>query len=134
MTDPGWVGFSDNFRVYGCGWDGQLIREKRPKLRLYLAMCTCCLLGAPILSTFQEIDYLVIGEGEGALLGLADNKPLKISSLIYRDETGKIRINPRRDRILDLDELPLPAYEKLGASRTLTISPLFAYEKRFARR
>jgi anaerobic magnesium-protoporphyrin IX monomethyl ester cyclase len=86
----------------------------------------------PILEEFPEIDYLVIGEGEGALLNLADGKPLKeIGNLIYRDEQGKIVVNPRRDRILDLDELPFPAYEKLAGFPHAYHLPLFAYEKRY---
>lgn len=74
----------------------------------------------------------MIGEGEGALLNLADGKPLKeIGNLIYRDEQGKIVVNPRRDRILDLDELPFPAYEKLAGFPHAYHLPLFAYEKRY---
>jgi hypothetical protein len=88
-------------------------------------------LGAPILEHFPEIDWLVIGEGEGALLDLADGKPLnEIGNLIWRDDAGRIVVNPRRDRILDLDELPFPAYEKLAGFPHAYHLPLFAYEKR----
>ena len=65
------------------------------------------------------------------MLDLADGKPLaEIGNLIWRDANGKIRINPRRDRILDLDELPFPAYEKLAGFPHAYHLPLFAYEKR----
>jgi anaerobic magnesium-protoporphyrin IX monomethyl ester cyclase len=92
-------------------------------------------LARPILEEFPEIDYLVIGEGEGALLDLADGKPLgNRQPDLARDEQGKIVVNPRRDRILDLDELPFPAYEKLAGFPHAYHLPLFAYEKRTARR
>jgi anaerobic magnesium-protoporphyrin IX monomethyl ester cyclase len=44
-------------------------------------------LARPILEHFPEIDCLVIGEGEGAMLDLADGKPLAgIGNLIWRNE------------------------------------------------
>ena len=106
--------------------------ERRPEIKIVFGNVHVSSLGAPVLEEFLEIDYLVIGEGEGALLNLADGKPLKeIGNLIYRDEQGKIVVNPRRDRILDLDELPFPAYEKLAGFPHAYHLPLFAYEKRY---
>ncbi|WP_428826212.1 B12-binding domain-containing radical SAM protein [Azonexus sp. IMCC34842] len=119
-------GFMDAFEI------AAYIRERRPEIKIVFGNVHVSSLGAPILEHFPEIDYLVIGEGEGAMLELADGKPLtEIGNLIYRDEAGKIRVNPRRDRILDLDELPFPAYEKLAGFPHAYHLPLFAYEKRY---
>ena len=44
----------------------------------------------------HRIDYLVIGEGEGSMLDLADGKaPAEIPNLVYR-EGGRNISNPRR--------------------------------------
>ena len=136
-TDPELVGFSATTSGFMDAVEiASYIRSKRPEIKIAFGNVHVSSLGAPILEHFPEIDYLVIGEGEGAMLNLADGKPLKeIGNLIYRDESekggGKICINPRRDRILDLDELPFPAYEKLAGFPHGYHLPLFAYEKRY---
>lgn len=132
-TEPELVGFSATTSGFMDAVDMALyIREKRPEIRIVFGNVHVSSLGATILERFPEIDYLVIGEGEGALLDLADGKPLAgIGNLVWRNEAGKIVVNPRRDRILDLDELPFPAYEKLAGFPHAYHLPLFAYEKRY---
>lgn len=132
-TAPEMVGFSATTSGFMDAVEiATYIRQRRPEIKIVFGNVHVSSLGAPILEHFPEIDYLVIGEGEGALLDLADGKPLpEIGNLIYRDESGKPRINPRRDRILDLDELPFPAYEKLAGFPHAYHLPLFAYEKRY---
>ncbi len=132
-SDPEMVGFSATTSGFMDAFEiAAYVRERRPDIRIAFGNVHVSSLGAPILEHFPEIDYLIIGEGEGAMLDLADGKPLHaIGNLIYRDESGRIRINPRRDRILDLDELPFPAYEKLAGFPHAYHLPLFAYEKRY---
>lgn len=132
-TNPEMVGFSATTSGFMDAADMALcIKQKRPDIKIAVGNVHVSSLGAPILEHFAEFDYLIIGEGEGAMLDLADGQPLaSIGNLIYRDESGKIRINPRRDRILDLDELPFPAYEKLAGFPHAYHLPLFAYEKRY---
>lgn len=132
-TDPELVGFSATTSGFMEAIEiASYIRQRRPEIKIVFGNVHVSSLGAPVLEEFPEIDYLVIGEGEGALLNLADGKALhEIGNLIYRDEQGKIIVNPRRDRILDLDELPFPAYEKLAGFPHAYHLPLFAYEKRY---
>lgn len=132
-TDPELVGFSATTSGFMEAIEiASYIRQRRPEIKIVFGNVHVSSLGAPVLEEFPEIDYLVIGEGEGALLNLADGKALQeIGNLIYRDEQGKIIVNPRRDRILDLDELPFPAYEKLVGFPHAYHLPLFAYEKRY---
>ncbi|HJV26966.1 MAG TPA: radical SAM protein [Aromatoleum sp.] len=132
-TEPELVGFSATTSGFMDAVDMALyIRERRPEVKIVFGNVHVSSLGAPILEHFAEIDYLVIGEGEGALLDLADGKPpADIGNLVWRDESGKIVVNPRRDRIVDLDELPFPAYEKLTGFPHAYHLPLFAYEKRY---
>ena len=132
-TDPEMVGFSATTSGFMDAVDMALyIRQKRPDIRIVFGNVHVSSLGAPILEKFAEIDFLVIGEGEGAMLDLADGKPpTDIGNLIWRNPEGKIVVNPRRDRILDLDDLPFPAYEKLAGFPHAYHLPLFAYEKRY---
>jgi len=60
------------------------------------------------------IDYVIVGEGEYALLELLehldgnDNKTLsKVQNLVYRSQ-GKVCNNPVRGYIKDLDSIPFP--------------------------
>lgn len=132
-TDPEMVGFSATTSGFMDAVDMALyIRQKRPDIRIVFGNVHVSSLGAPILEKFAEIDFLVIGEGEGAMLDLADGKPpADIGNLIWRNPAGNIVVNPRRDRILDLDDLPFPAYEKLAGFPHAYHLPLFAYEKRY---
>lgn len=131
-TKPELVGFS----VTTCGFMeaadmAARLKAKRPDLRIVFGNVHVSSIGAPLLEHFPEIDYLCIGEGEGAMLDLADGKaPGTIDNLVYRDG-GRVVSNPRRHRILNLDELPFPAYEKLAGFPREYHLPLFHYEKRF---
>ena len=131
-TNPQMVGFSATTSGFMDAFEiAAIIRERRPDIRIVFGNVHVSSLGAPILEKFPEIDCLVIGEGEGAMLELADGKPLaEIGNLIWRNESGRIIVNPRRDRIVDLDELPFPAYEKLAGFPHDYHLPLFAYEKK----
>lgn len=61
-----------------------------------------------------SVDLVVMGEGEITLIELLNalNNRKKLDSikgLAYKDENGKIFVNPARELIQDLDSLPIPA-------------------------
>ena len=68
----------------------------------------------------SSIDYAVCGEGEMTTLDLVDllqrdRKPgtaslSEIPGLLFRDDDGRIVVNPIRPRIKQLDDLPFPAF------------------------
>ncbi len=89
--DPQMVGFSATTSGFMDAVEiAAYIRARRPEIKIVFGNVHVSSLGAPILEHFPEIDYLVIGEGEGSFLDLADGKPLKdIGNLIYRDGTGR---------------------------------------------
>lgn len=130
-TNPELVGFSATTSAFMDGAEmAAYIKARRPDIKIVFGNAHVSSVGAPILEHFPEIDYLCIGEGEGAMLDLAEGKaPGEIANLVYRDG-DKIVSNPRRNRILNLDELPFPAYEKLAGFPEGYHLPLFAYEKR----
>lgn len=60
-------------------------------------------------------DYICVGEGEAALLELADTlqkgkRPAHVRNIWFRDEQGECR-NPVREPIADLDDIPFPDYD-----------------------
>jgi len=86
---------------------------------------------------FDEVDIVIIGEGEYALLDLADaienKKDLrKVKGIMFKktDKGGKVKFikTPTRPQIENLDELPLPARDlfpwKLYPSYTSTVRKL----------
>jgi radical SAM superfamily enzyme YgiQ (UPF0313 family) len=69
-----------------------------------------------ILRTYDCIDFIVIGDGEHAIVELSEvlaNEATveNIRSLAWRDETGKVRSTP--PSMVDLDTLPPPARDEL---------------------
>ncbi len=81
-----------------------------------------------LLNEAPFVDFILIGEYEMTLRELADTlekggKPDKILGIVYRDETGAVRENPRRPVIMDLDSLPRPAYDQL---------PMYNYNDNFS--
>jgi len=57
----------------------------------------------------SEIDFVVLGEGEKALLDLVDGKPHnQIDGFGYKQD-GTIHVNPKTKFIENLDSLPFPA-------------------------
>lgn len=99
----------------------ELIKASRPQ-----ALVVC---GGPFLATMSEeilanerlIDFLVVGEGEHALLELLETLPdgnlAAIQGLIWRDGQGRVATNAMRKPIEDLDDLPFPARDFLETAR-----------------
>ncbi|MDX8399527.1 MAG: radical SAM protein [Gallionellaceae bacterium] len=130
-TNPELIGFSATTSGFMDAVDmAQLIKKTHPHITIVVGNVHASSIGEPLLAHFQEIDYLCIGEGEGALLDLADGQPKsEIANLVYRDGEHIVS-NPRRQRILDLDALPFPAYEKLKGFPDAYHLPLFSYIKK----
>jgi radical SAM superfamily enzyme YgiQ (UPF0313 family) len=107
-----------------------LIKSVRPEVKIVFGGPHVSGVGAALLQHFVAIDYLCVGEGEGAMQDLADGKSLKeIANLVFRDGQ-EIVTNPRRARIRNLDELPFPAYDRLPGFPKAYHLPLFSYIRR----
>ncbi len=70
------------------------------------------------LARFSAIDYGVIGEGEVTFLELVEKIGQKqsmhdVKGVVWRDDSGRIVVNPPRPLIKDLDILPFPAWDLL---------------------
>lgn len=68
------------------------------------------------------VDVVVLGEGEETLRELAGRADLSsVRGIAYRDQEGRLKLNPPRPLIKDLDALPFPArhlvpFESYGQS------------------
>jgi radical SAM superfamily enzyme YgiQ (UPF0313 family) len=63
-------------------------------------------------------DMVVRGEGENAVLAIADGAPLeKTPNLTWRNSDGDVVVNPQSNEYVDLDSLPFPSYHKIPMDR-----------------
>jgi anaerobic magnesium-protoporphyrin IX monomethyl ester cyclase len=65
--------------------------------------------------TFSSFDYAVRGEGELTLVALLEliergGDPSAVPGLIHRED-GRVKVNPKRPYVMDLDSLPHPAFD-----------------------
>ena len=70
------------------------------------------------LTTFKDLDYVIMGEAEltvKELIPSVDAKqPLKeVKGIAFRDKNNKVKINEKRPFIENLDDLPIPLHELL---------------------
>jgi anaerobic magnesium-protoporphyrin IX monomethyl ester cyclase len=69
--------------------------------------------------TFRQcpgLDIAVLGEGEETILdvvagGRSDSALEHVAGIVWRDEGGALRANPRRERVRDIDSFPMPAWD-----------------------
>ena len=84
------------------------------------------------LEGFPSLDFAVVGEGEETLAELASGgweNPAMVKGLVYRDTDGTPQFNGYRDKLIDLDSLPFPAYDKLAGYPEAYMLPIFNYPR-----
>jgi radical SAM superfamily enzyme YgiQ (UPF0313 family) len=103
------------------------IKQLSPKMTIIFGGPQSSILAIETLKEFPCIDYILSGEADQTFPQLIfelskENPDLElIGGLTYRDKNGKIIKNKQNDPILNLDELPLPAYDLLTKPRVLNI-------------
>jgi len=116
QTSPSLIGFSCMFT---CQFEQvaalvRKVKEVFPDIPIVLGGMHPTIFPREILSGFGFIDYIVLGEGERQLLSLVNSLknglPLSdIQGFAYTKD-GEVRINPRKDYIEDVDNLPIQGY------------------------
>jgi anaerobic magnesium-protoporphyrin IX monomethyl ester cyclase len=110
------------------GWAKGLL----PSIKTVMGGPHISALKADALRGFPTIDFGVVGEGEETLAELAAGaweQPASVKGLVYRDAEGNPVFNGYRDRLLELDRLPFPAYEKLDGYPSAYKLPIFNYPR-----
>jgi radical SAM superfamily enzyme YgiQ (UPF0313 family) len=125
---PDVIGFSV---LHGNRWGAidiaRIAKRLKPKVKIVFGGIGAAFLWAHLLENFPEVDYVVLGEGEGIFLELVRHLEKKqdlgiaeIQGIAYR-ENGKILKTRVPDLIKDLDSLPVPAkyftYPHVSSSR-----------------
>ncbi len=124
---PDMVGFSVlTFNLLNCMEVCKVIRHANPATRICFGGWHPTLYPAETLA-FDVVDYIVVGEGEitfrelvefeMASPDISDDRLTAIFGLGYKMSNGEIVINPPRPVVKNLDELPLPAYDLVDASK-----------------
>ena len=126
--------FGNHVRLHGC------LRNRRHHSRApagypdRLRKCPCFLTRRPILENFRKSIAWSSARVKGDARTGRRQAAGRYRQPDLAQRAGRIIVNPRRDRIVDLDELPFPAYEKLAGFPHDYHLPLFAYERSMARR
>ena len=85
-----------------------------------------------VLRDYPAVDLVVVGEGEETLTELMDGgaaAPSGVPGVVYRDAAGEPDFTGRRTTSLELDSLPLPAYDKLKGYPGAYSLPIFNYPR-----
>src|SRR5512146_1974753 len=113
---PDYIGFSTTTSSF---LDGVRLAERAkevlPEIKVVFGGVHMSALREQLLRDFPVIDYGVVGEGEQTLVELMESDGAGLSAiegLVFRDRE-RIVFTGFRKKLLDLDELPFPAYEKL---------------------
>ena len=129
---PGYIGFSCTTSSF---LDGVRIvksaKEILPGIKSVFGGVHVSAMKEKSLTDYPEVDCVVVGEGEETLKELikAGGADLSgIEGLIHRQD-GRVIFNGQRKKLLDLDTLPFPAYEKLEGYPDAYKLPIFNYPK-----
>lgn len=106
--------FSHEFPVY-CALI-QAIKERFPKATLLAGGEHVTALPEETFRQCPGLDIAVLGEGEETISEIvssagSDEELARIPGLVWRDRHGVLRFSSRRERVRDIDSLPLPAWE-----------------------
>jgi anaerobic magnesium-protoporphyrin IX monomethyl ester cyclase len=119
--------FNDSVRI------AKMAKEILPGIRSVFGGPHVSALREKILECYTDVDFSVIGEGEQCVEALIragnDKKALsEIPGLVYRDN-GDISFTGFREKGIELDSLPFPAYEKLQGYPRAYKLPIFNYPR-----
>ncbi len=116
--------FADGIRV------SELAKETLPEIKVIFGGAHVSALKNRIIDEFPVVDFVVAGEGEETLTELIKsegNEPASIQGIIYRENHGESVFTGYREKSIDLDTLPFPAYEKIDGFPDRYRMPPFNY-------
>ena len=108
-----------------------LARSELPAIRTVFGGPHVSALREQVLRDYPEVDFAVVGEGEETLLELirsAGEGAEAIPGLVCRAQ-GEVFFTGYREKGVELDSLPFPAYEKLAGYPHAYRLPIFNYPK-----
>ena len=128
---PDFAGFScttatflDGIRI------ARFVRQCHPQVKIVFGGVHVSALKETLLELYPEMDYIVVGEGEQTLVELLEAEGKSRSSvknIVYRSSDGKAVFTGFRKKMIDMDSLPFPAYDKLAGYPDVYKLPIFNY-------
>jgi radical SAM superfamily enzyme YgiQ (UPF0313 family) len=120
-------GFLDGIRI------AEMARATLPGIRTVFGGPHVSALKESLFPRFPAMDFAVVGEGEETLAELAERggeDPSGVRGIVFREGgDGPARFTGRREREIELDTLPFPAYGKLDGFPHSYMLPLFNYPR-----
>ncbi|MEI8175832.1 MAG: radical SAM protein, partial [Candidatus Omnitrophota bacterium] len=93
------------------------VKEMSPQMIVIVGGPHATALPARTLDEFKVFDYVVVGEGEMSFTDIISGRaPAKIPGIAYREPDGSVIVNGAPSHV-DLDTLPLPAWDLYDLSR-----------------
>jgi anaerobic magnesium-protoporphyrin IX monomethyl ester cyclase len=131
---PQYIGFSCTTATFldGIRIAEKVVRKILPEIDIIFGGVHVSALREKLLTTFPVIDYIVIGEGEYTLYQLLmtdKNNFEKIKNIAFRKENGEVIFTGFGKKMIALDTLPFPSYEKLPGYPENYKLPIFNYPK-----
>ena len=117
--------FHDGIRI------AEMAHQAVPGIKTVFGGAHVSALKERLFQDFPAMDFAVIGEGEETMAELAKSgrdDPASVKGIIYRNGTDA-NFTGYRDKGLELDSLPFPAYEKLTGFPSSYMLPIFNYPK-----
>lgn len=111
-------------------WVASIVKKCHPSVPV--------IVGGPLATSASEvllknmkIDGVCVGEGELTMVDLMKNMENleRVKGIAYMDD-GKIKVNPPREIIKDLDAIPFPDYENLDTLEVYLKNPIGYLNKR----
>ncbi|PLY00941.1 MAG: B12-binding domain-containing radical SAM protein, partial [Desulfuromonas sp.] len=129
---PAWIGFSCTTSSF---LDGvrltRLAKQTLPGIRSLFGGAHVSALKEKVLADYPEVDLVTVGEGEETLCEVlqAGDELENLKGVVVRGHDGTPLFTGYRDKLLELDTLPFPAYEKLAGFPHSYRLPIFNYPK-----
>ena len=97
------------------------LKRKYPEKKIILGGNGPSGVGENLISAFPFIDFVVIGEGEETIVELMEaienkREVSSVKGIVFRKD-GTVTVTPGRERIKELDNLPLPAYDLVDMNK-----------------
>lgn len=129
-ADPDIIGITFPFSTQYdlCLETVKIIKQALPHVPIIVGGPHVTVAADELLNASSEIDVCVIGEGEITLYELVDSYSTKtqtftsldkIKGIVYRDANGELKYTKPREYIINLDELPYPAYDLVDMEKYL---------------
>jgi radical SAM superfamily enzyme YgiQ (UPF0313 family) len=132
-TRPDFLGLSCTTSSFLDGVQiAELAKSLRPGIKTVVGGPHVSALKAASLKGYPSLDFGVVGEGEETLTELVSGgweRPADLKGVVYREADGSPVFTGYRDRLVELDTLPFPAYDKLEGYPAAYALPIFNYPR-----